>query len=228
MKTAEEYHAQYPIGSQWLLPVTVEAHLTPAHDDYDPRPIKLAYKPDAGPLYPRCRDLPELIPAAEQTAAPVPNIAPPCHRLHIHNAPLFEDESTALQKRVNELTDYLSLHLQLTAAQYSYICKLLNAIFSELETLDHELDDARDELRTAQQTIVEKRDKIEEMEDRITDATEQTESVFSLIDRPHQRHLLPDLLQLTEQRRREGATPQELDLLELTTTTLQKIITLLA
>lgn len=65
-----QYHTKYPIGSRWLLPVTVEAHIEPPHDDYDPRPIKLAYKPDAGALYPRCRDLPELIPAAEQTADP--------------------------------------------------------------------------------------------------------------------------------------------------------------
>lgn len=222
MKTAEEYHAQYPIGSQWLLPVTVCAHATPDYPDtWDPRPVQI--KPTIGKHYHRL--WPHLDTLETLQPCPPPKKMP---RLRNNNAPLFEDESTALQKRVNELTDYLSLHLQLTAAQYSDICKLLNAIFSELETLDHELDDARDELRTAQETIEEKRDKIEEMEDRITDATVQAESVFSLIDRPHQRHLLPDLLQLTEQRRREGATPQELDLLELTTTTLQKIITLLA
>lgn len=216
-----QYHTKYPIGSQWLLPVTICNHADPAHDDWDPRPIQL--RPSTGKHYHRLwphRDTLETL-----QPCPPPEKMP---RLRNNNAPLFESESTALQKRVNELTDYLSLHLQLTAAQHSDICKLLNAIFSELETLDHELDDARDELRTAQETIEEKRDKIEETEDRITDATEQAESVFSLIDRPHQRHLLPDLLQLTEQRRREGATPQELDLLELTTTTLQKIITLLA
>lgn len=221
MKTAKEYHSQYPIGSQWLLPVTVCAHAEPEYDDWDPHPIQI--KPTTGK---HChRHWPHLDTLETLQPCPPPEKMP---RLRNNNAPLFESESTALQKRVNELTDYLSLHLQLTAAQYSDICKLLNAIFSELETLDPELDDARDELRTAQETIEEKSDKIEEMEDRITDATVQAESVFSLIDRPQQRHLLPDLLQLTEQRRREGATPQELDLLELTTTTLQKINTLLA
>lgn len=37
----EQYHAQYPIGSRWLLPVTVDLHYHPEADDYDPRPIRL-------------------------------------------------------------------------------------------------------------------------------------------------------------------------------------------
>lgn len=52
MKTAEEYHAQYPIGSQWLLPVTICAHATPDYPDtWDPRPIQI--KPTTGKHYHR-------------------------------------------------------------------------------------------------------------------------------------------------------------------------------
>ena len=51
MKTAEEYHEQYPIGSQWLLPVTVCAHAEPAHDTWDPRPVQI--KPNIGKHYHR-------------------------------------------------------------------------------------------------------------------------------------------------------------------------------
>lgn len=41
MNTPEQYHAQYPIGTRWLLPVTVDRHYHPDADDYDPRPIRL-------------------------------------------------------------------------------------------------------------------------------------------------------------------------------------------
>ena len=70
MKTAEEYHTQYPIGSQWLLPVTICNHADPAHDDWDPRPIQL--RPTTGKhyhrLWPHTDTLATLQPAATGTA----------------------------------------------------------------------------------------------------------------------------------------------------------------
>ena len=72
MKTAEEYHAQYPIGSQWLLPVTICAHATPDYPDtWDPRPIQI--KPTTGKhyhrLWPHIDTLATLQPAGSPPAA---------------------------------------------------------------------------------------------------------------------------------------------------------------
>lgn len=134
----EQYHAKYPIGSRWLLPVTVTAHIEPPHDDYDPRPIKLAYKQDAGGLYPRCRDLPELIPAAEQTADPVPDIATPYPTLYTSEA---EDTHLALR----ELGYYLDACHTLTNADRININEHLKNITETLDTLDTELQNARAE-----------------------------------------------------------------------------------
>ena len=71
MKTAEEYHEQYPIGSQWLLPVTVCAHAEPEHDDWDPRPVQI--KPTIGKHYHRLWphiDTLETLQPCPQPAAP--------------------------------------------------------------------------------------------------------------------------------------------------------------
>lgn len=133
-----QYHSKYPIGSRWLLPVTVIAHIEPPHDDYDPRPIKLAYKPDAGDLYPRCRDLPELIPAAEQTADPVPDISAPLPTLYTTEA-----ENTLLALR--KLSEYLDACHTITNTDRDNINEHLEAITETLDTLDTELHLSRAE-----------------------------------------------------------------------------------
>ena len=134
----EQYHAKFPIGSRWLLPVTVEAHLTPAHDDYDPRPIKLAYKPDAGRLYPRCRDLPELIPAAEQTAPPEPDITPPC-------SIFYTTEASNTYLALHELCVKLDASHTITNTDRDNIIGSLKTIIKNLDDLDTELQNARAE-----------------------------------------------------------------------------------
>lgn len=133
-----QYHTKYPIGSRWLLPVTVEAHFEPPHDDYDPRPIKLAYKTDAGALYPRCRDLPELIPAAEQTADPVPDIAAPYPIL-------YTTEAKDTQQALRELCDYLNACRTITNTDRDNINEHLGTITETLDTLDTALQNTRAE-----------------------------------------------------------------------------------
>ncbi len=131
-----QYYTKYPIGSRWLLPVTVEAHIEPPHDDYDPRPIKLAYKPGTGNLYPRCRDLPELIPAAEQTADPVPDIAPPYPTL-------YTTEAINTLIALRELSDYLDACHTITNTNRLTINEHLKFITEMLDTMDTELQNAR-------------------------------------------------------------------------------------
>lgn len=147
-----QYHTKYPIGSRWLLPVTVEAHIEPPHDDYDPRPIKLAYKPDAGALYPRCRDLPELIPAAEQTADPVPDIAAPYPIL-------YTTEAKDTQLALRELCDYLNACRTITNTDRDNINEHLGTITKNLDTLDTELQNARDKIEELETDLdIEKED----------------------------------------------------------------------
>ena len=148
----EQYYAKYPIGSRWLIPVTVIAHIEPPHDDYDPRPIKLAYKQDAGALYPRCRDLPELIPAAEQTADPVPDIAATYPTLYTTVA---EDTLLALRK----LSEYLDACHTITNTDRDNINEHLENITETLDTLDTELLDARHKIEELETDLdIEKED----------------------------------------------------------------------
>lgn len=60
MKSPEHYQAQHPVGSWWLLPVQVTAHLPIDPDDISHRPLRLATKSVFVDIPPR--DLDTLLP----------------------------------------------------------------------------------------------------------------------------------------------------------------------
>ena len=89
MKTAEEYHTQYPIGSQWLLPVTICNHADPAHDDWDPRPVQI--KPTIGKHYHRLWPHLDTL----KTLQPCPPPAAPYTVVELHgHFAIYKDEAT--------------------------------------------------------------------------------------------------------------------------------------